>query len=145
MVDMVTLALHEAQLFRLLSGLFGGERVMPHMRVIAVCGGELPPEISALEFVTWANNNRCLFTIVDADDKPVLVVEFFSGFTDFVDPTEAEHQRYLKPILAALGIRYVTISPAEFAEMLDPSSSLDLVSFLRDKVDPTVAVSDDFN
>ncbi len=142
---MITLALHEAQLFRLLSGLFGGERVLPHMRVISVCGGELPTDMPGLDLTTWAQNNRCLFTIVDADDKPCLVVEFFSGFADFVDPTEAEHQRYLKPILAAQGIRYVTISPAEFSEILDPGSSLDLVSFLRDKVDPTFAVSDDVN
>lgn len=142
---MVNLALHEAQLYRLLSGLFGGERVVPHMRVISVCGGEVPAGECDGDLRTWAQNNRCLFTIVDADDKPCLVVEFFSGFTEFVDPTEAEHQRFLKPMLAAQGIRYVTISPTEFSEILDPGSSLDLVSFLQDKVDPTVAVSDDFN
>ncbi|MFM1847785.1 MAG: hypothetical protein RL417_1259 [Pseudomonadota bacterium] len=144
---MVNLALHEAQLFRLLSGLFGGERVVPHMRVISVCGGALPAAAAdpAGEHLEWARNNRCLFTIVDADDNPCLVVEFFSGFEEFIEPTEAEHQRFLKPILEAQGIRYVTISPAEFSEILDPQSSLDLVAFLRDKVDPAAASNEEYN
>lgn len=134
----------EAQLFRLLSGLFGGERVVPHMRVISVCGGALPSAAldGAGERATWAEQNRCLFTIVDGDDNPCLVVEFFAGFSEFIDPTEEEHQRFLRPILAAQGIPYVTISPSEFAEILDPGSGLDLVAFLRDKVDPTCGAED---
>jgi hypothetical protein len=144
---MVNLSLQEAQLFRLLSGLFGGERVVPQMRVISVCGGELPvpASVDAAALRLWAESNRCLFTVVDADDNPRLVIEFFSGFERFIDPTEAEHQRYLPPPLEAAGIRYVTISPEEFSEILDPQSSLDLVAFLRDKVDPTFGVSDDRN
>jgi len=141
---MIQLSMEEAQLFRLLSGLFGGERVVPHMRVISVCGGELPPAATgtAEERVTWARNNRCLFTVVDADDNPRLVVEFFAGFSSFIDPTEEEHQRFLRPILAARGIPYVTITPSEFAEILDPGSSLDLVALLRDRVDPSMSADD---
>jgi hypothetical protein len=44
--------------------------------------------------------------------------------------------------LAAQGIPYVTISPAEFAEILDPGSSLDLVALLRDRVDPSAATEE---
>jgi len=144
---MITLSLPEAQLFKLLGALFGSERVVPHMRVISVCGGELPE--SALDAdgarLEWAKRNRCLFTVVDADDNPCLVVEFFAGFSEFVDPVEEEHQRFLKPLLESQGIRYVTISPAEFSEILDPDSSLDLVAFLRDKVEPNAGVNDEYN
>ena len=135
---MVTLHLDEARLFRLLSNFFGDDHVVPNMRVIAVCGGSLPAELELVDddLTAWARENRCLFTIVDQEDTPKLVIEFFSGFSSYVDPTEADHQRYLRPILAAARIPYVTISEAEFQEIIDPGSGLDLVSLLREKVEP---------
>ena len=133
----------EALLFRMLSSFFGGERVIPKMSVLAVCGGELPgvafPEVQmpfGFDLRSWAKQSKCLFTVVDGDDNPKLVVEFFSGFSDYVSNHEVEHQRYLKPLLGKLGIAYVTISTDEFDEVLDPDSSLDFCSLLHSKVEP---------
>jgi hypothetical protein len=133
---MVFIELHEAQLFKMLSSFFGRERVVPHMSVLSICGGELPEdyEESSEALRSWAKATKCLFTIVDDDDTPKMVVEFFSGFEHAVDPVEEEHQRYLSRLLPAAGIRYVTISDLEFSELLDPKSSLDFFSLLEAKV-----------
>lgn len=132
---MIDLNLAEAQLFRMLVEFFGRDHVVPQMRVMAVCGGELPASLeskgSSLE--AWARSNSCLFTIVDKEDTPRLVVEFAAGFEDSIDVVEVEHRRFLRPILDAAGIHYVTISPLEFSEMTDPSGQLDLVSLLKAK------------
>lgn len=105
------------------------------MSVMAVCGGELPKKLGDLgvDLGRWAKQNTCLLTIVDFDDNPRMVIEFFSGFEDSVDLNEVEHQRFLRPILQAAGISYVTISNAEFAEILDPSGKLDFYQLLKAK------------
>ena len=133
---MIDLSLSEAKLFRILGAFFGKERVVPRMSVMAVCGGELPPAVNALgiDAVKWARSNNCLFTIIDHDDNPRMVMEFFSGYQSGIDVTELEHQRYLGPILKAVGIPYVTITNNEFEEILDPQGNLDFVSLLKDKV-----------
>ena len=132
---MVFVELQEAQLFNLLASFFGRDRVIPNMSVLSVCGGALPDGVLEPEKrAAWAKANKCLFTIVDVEDTPKLVVEFFSGFDKAVVATEAEHQRYLPQLLAAAGVRYITISEQEFSELLDPRSALDLFSLLEDKV-----------
>lgn len=143
---MIDISLEEAQLFRMLTALFGGEQVVPQMSVMAVCGGELPSgfnhhslnvseaQYRALNMPQWAKKNKCLFTVLDCNDNPKMVVEFFSGFRESVSNTEVEHERYLPPLFEALGIHYVTISPQEFDEITDPSSSLDIVSLLNSRV-----------
>ena len=134
MTFMPTMSLAEAQLFRLLGNLFGGDRVVPNMTVRAVCGGELPTDLGFdIDLTVWAKKNTCLFTVVDHEDSPKMVVEFFSGVGPVVDPVDLEHQRFLKPLLGRLGILYITISPGEFDEVLDPSSDFDIVSLFRDK------------
>lgn len=133
---MVFVDVQEAQLYRLLAGFFGRDRVVPHMSVLAVCGGDLPAEVSDASgrLKTWARGTKCLFTIVDADDTPKMVVEFFSGFEEAIDPSEEERQRFLPNLLPAAGVRYVTMSWSELEELIDPSSSMDLYAFLEDKV-----------
>lgn len=134
---MVDFTLVEAQLYRLLAGFFGRDQVIPRMTVLAVCGGELP--VNGHELPTgaaeWAKTNRCLFTIVDHDDEPRLVVEFFSGLHDSIDIDEEEHQRILAPILKAAKITYITLSNDEFSELLDPESSSDMYAFLKAKLE----------
>ncbi len=130
---MIAFSLQEAQLYRLLAGFFGGERVVPNMRVIAVCGGELPPG-QAPEAARWARENNCLFTIVDESEEPRLVVEFFSGYANRVDVSEEQHQRFLRPLLAARSIRYITISEGEFSDLTDPRAEADFVAFMEKKV-----------
>lgn len=141
---MINMSLREAQLFRMLSGFFGRDQVILRMSVLAVCGGELPdplpptiveqlPRGAEFNLAHWAKKNTCLFTIVDKDDMPCLVVEFFAGFEKAVDPVEEEHQRLLGPLLSKRHIPYVTISDQEFGDLLDPTSSLDFCTFLEAK------------
>ena len=130
------LSLAEAQLFRQLVTLFGEDRVIPQMSAMAVCGGKLPRlkeniDLTPTQLATWARAARCLFTVVDHNDDARLVVEFFSGFKDSIDAIEVEHARYLRPILEAAGIRYVTIAHQDFSEMLNPASGIDLVGYLQ--------------
>ena len=133
---MLELSLQEAQLFRLLSDMFGRERIVPNMSVLAVCGGTLPPaavtQIPGLD--PWARRAKCLFTIVDSDDIPKMVIEFFSGFEDAVDAKEEEHHRMLTPLLPAVGVRYITISQSEFSELIDPRGTLDMLTFFQAKM-----------
>ncbi len=138
---MIDLSLHEAQLFRICSAFFGEERVLLRMKVLTVCGGSLPtPAERQLSNATpnpteWAKQNNCLITVVNAEDQPRLVIEFFSGFEKGIDVVELEHQRYLKPILKAAGIQYLTISMQEFNEILNPESNLDFVAWLKANVE----------
>ncbi len=70
--------LPEAQFFRLLCRLFGPEQVIPRMSVYTVCGGRLPGAVEGLEggqIQCWAKSNQCLFTILDQDDNPKVVIE----------------------------------------------------------------------
>ena len=70
--------LSEAQFFRLLCRLFGAEQVIPKMSVYTVCGGKLPRTVDGLEgsdIQGWAKANQCLFTILDQDDNPRVVIE----------------------------------------------------------------------
>lgn len=139
---MIDLSLDEARLFRALSAFFGRDAVIPHMSVLAVCGGEIPAEVRTRESAavlakveSWARSNRCLFTVVDGDDQPRLVVEFFSGFKEAIDVVEAEHQRFIPPLLRAARVPYVTFSVEEFLETLDPSGAVDFVRLLHAKLD----------
>lgn len=145
---MIALDHSEAILFRMLTSFFGRDHVVPSMSVMTVCGGSLSNDLrldgmglSLSDLSLWAKQNKCLFTIVDHDDNPRMVVEFFSGFEDSVSNSDVEHQRYLRPVLAHHGVTYVTISNDEFGELLDPDGSLDLCSLLKSKFEPQ-AVSD---
>lgn len=128
--------LREAQLFRLLCDLFGTERVFPKLSVAVVCEGDVPQLCSKRfpDLDSWASSNTCLFTIVDEGDQPRMVVEFFSGFSESIDAEEAEHQQYLKPILHARGIHYVTVDDDEFSELLHPDADFGMVQLLEAKL-----------
>ncbi len=133
---MISLTLEEAQLFNLLASFFGRENVIPHMSVLTVCGEGAEALVSSnRELLAWAKRNKCLFTIIDSRDEPKLVVEFFSGFGDSIDLIEEQHQRLMPPLLKSAGIRYVTFSPEEFSEVLNPSSGVDFVTLMQAKID----------
>ena len=130
------LTLSEAQLFRMLTGFFGPERVVFGMSVLTVCSGALPSGANRLhrDIERWVRSNRCLFTVVGFEDEPRMVVEFFAGFEDSIDPVEEEHQRILEPLLRAAGIQYVTISKDEFGYLTDPENGATFPDFLREKI-----------
>lgn len=126
---MITLDHSEAILFRMLSSFFGEENVIPNMSVLSVCYGQ---EFTA-EGEEWARRTKCLFTVVDGQDQPKLVVEFFSGFDRPFRPEDEEHQRLLKPLLHKAGIAYITISNQEFLEISDPQGPMDFFHWLKGK------------
>ena len=138
---MIALDTDEAILFRLLSGFFGTENVIPHMSVAAVCDGAIDdPKI-----LIWAKKEKCLFTIVDNQDAPRLVVEFFSGFDRPFEVRHETHQRLVKPLLMSVGVPYITISHDEFSEITDSNGSMDFFQWLKDKFEEVKGIGLDFS
>lgn len=133
---MVEMSLQEAQLFRMLCGFFGRDRVVWNMSIRSVCGGAL--SASSNSAVTapaddWVDLMGCLFTVVDDEDTPKMVVEFAPDFSRCIEVQQMERHQRLPSLLEVYGIRYISITSEEFRDMTDPRSSLDLVSFLKDK------------
>ncbi len=131
------MSLQEAQLFRVLGAFFGRERVVWNMSVRTVCGGEYPAigGESESSVARWAEVAGCLFTIVDDEDDPKMVVEFaIDHTTRCLDLDLMERQRRLPELLGNRGIQYVMLTADEFSEILDPNSSLDLVAVLQDRL-----------
>lgn len=133
--SMIEMSLPESQLFRMLASFFGRDNVVFNMSVRAVCGGEYPPVAgqTAGDVARWADSAHCLFTLVDGSDMPKMVVEIAPDFTVVIELDRLERHKRLPMMLESCGVQYIVISQAELDEMLDPSSSLDLVSFLKDK------------
>jgi hypothetical protein len=131
-MDMMNL--QEAQLFRLLGEFFGPERVVWSMSVTTVCGDALAQFAAEATVKDWISRGKCLFTIVDDDDSPRMVVEFGAFDGSSLDLQRFDRQRFLPTVLAAAGIKYVVLTDQEFAELTNPGSSLDLFALLEDKV-----------
>jgi hypothetical protein len=133
---MIEMSLHEAQLFRMLESFFGRDRVVWNMSVKSVCGGEYPgrAEESEAAIARWAEVSGCLFTVVDNNDNPKMVVEFASDLTHVIDVAQLDRQQKLPKLLEQQGIQYVLVTLEEFAEILDPNGSLDLLSVLQDRL-----------
>ena len=86
-----------------------------------VCGERLESAIKVLpeaDWENWAKNGQCLFTIVNKDQAPRMVVEFCNDFGSVIDSEQLEHKRMLAPLLKALKIAYVTFSEEEFDEVV---------------------------
>lgn len=122
------------------------------MSLMTICGGTLPEGMSrdlippGMEdlgvegLAKWARHTPCLFTIVDEEDEPKMVLELFSGFGRDIDLQELEHQRYVGPMLRLAGIRYVTVSPEEAGQLVSPDADFDIYEFLFSKVEEAGAV-----
>ncbi|MEN9845329.1 MAG: hypothetical protein RIS36_476 [Pseudomonadota bacterium] len=132
---MAEMSLNEAQLFRLLVGFFGKDRVLFSMSVRAVCGGDLSSLSHTLDEETraWAERNRCLFTVVDAEDDPRMVVEFEPDFSTFIEVDQLERKSRLPAVLKASGVQYLTITGEEMGEILNPNGTIGLVDVLKDR------------
>ncbi len=132
---MVTLELHEAQLFRLLCTCFGNDRVIYGMSASAICDGDFPLEDEFEEDETsWVAEYKCLFAITDEAFKPKLVVDFVPGFTNLIDVIQVNKRNAAKSFLNARGIHYIGITEDEFSKMKNPDSNFDLYSLLELKV-----------
>ena len=135
-LNMEHFELREAQLFRILSGVFGKDRVIPRVGIGTVCGGEMPdlPPARYPNYEAWAKDFRCLFTIVNHEDDPCMVVEFFNGFSVAVDPREAEREHYLPSVLKCRNIHYITLSHEEFDEILAPENDFSFLQLVECKI-----------
>ena len=149
---MTDLTLQEAQLMRLLAGMFGQEKIVVKMSVLAICGGLLPEVADTLGIAAdsraceaWAKNLKCLFTIVDDEGNPKLVCEFCLHYWEEGDGTpfhgvqvinveDLERQRWLRPIFKARQVHYITVSKEEFDEILAPGGQLEFLTFLQDRM-----------
>jgi hypothetical protein len=134
-MSMTEMSLPEAQLFRMLVSFFGRERVVWGMSIKAVCGGEYPHlnDQPVATTSAWAEGDRCLFTVVDAEDEPKMVVEFAPDYSRYIEVDRLDRHTILPRLLGACGIQYVTMTAQELGEIIDPGSNLDLVGFLQDK------------
>lgn len=133
---MIEMSLQEAQLMRMLEAFFGRDRVVWNMSVRSVCGGVYPEgrDEPVESIARWAEVAGCLFTVVDYDDNPKMVVELGMDPRGVIDVAQLDRQQRLPELLASCGVQYVLVSSDEFDEMLDPKSSLDLTSVLRDRL-----------
>ncbi len=147
---MIALALQEAQLMRLLQDIFGFDRVMPFISLVTVCGGVLPrvneskpvgekgydagAKIAPKNRSSSPENQQCLFTIVDHDHEPKLVVEFAAQNGQTIDALKLTQQQFARDQLEAKGIHYVLINELEFENILDPAIELSLANFIHSKI-----------
>ena len=129
------MSLQEAQLFRMLEAFFGRDRVIWNMSVRSVCGGTYPRVRGEAEesIAKWADAALCLFTIIDEQDNPKVVIELGVNLKQPIDVARLDRQQRLPELLGMRGVQYVLVSNDEFEEILDPASSLDLVSVLKDR------------
>ena len=134
---MSLMELREAQLFRMLTAIFGEDAVVFNMSALSVSGGEVPEcfpdaeELRSRDVLTdWARETKCLFTVVDRSQEPKLVVDFLAMDGSVVDVYRAEAQGALPRFLEACGVRYVLLSNKDFADIMDPASSLTLPKFI---------------
>jgi hypothetical protein len=133
---MSEMSLEEAQLFRILGSFFGRDRVVWNMSVRAVCGGGLSEGAgySSEDLSKWSDVAGCLFTIVDGEDNPKMVVEFAVDLRGVIDLKLLERQTQLPSVLHALGIKYIAVTPSEFEDLLKPDSSINLMSLLEERL-----------
>jgi hypothetical protein len=127
------LELREAQLFRLLVDTFGIDQVVPKARISLVCGGSVPNPLvgeQAASLDNWAASFRCLFTILNSDDEPRLVVEFYEGFSAAIDAQEVDRERFLPIVLDAKQIRYMRLTHEEFLDLIDPDVEFNFLQLL---------------
>lgn len=134
---MVQLPLHEAQLFRVLVGIFGLDNVMYSMSILAVCGGVVPDVLRDrfhTEAESWAKKHKCMFTVIDGNGTPKLIVDFSATARGIIDVSLLEQHNVSRGLFAKLGLPYVTVSEEEFNLALDSDEENGLVELLHSKI-----------
>ena len=129
----ILLELHEAQLLKLLQSFFGKDRVMPHLSVRMICA-EFTSDIESVCPASVAAE-RCLFTIIDEQSVPHLVLEFMPDRKLAIEVESLTRVEQIRSCLSAVGVRYLHFELEEFQELLDPDSGLSLVRLLQAKID----------
>ena len=122
---------NEAILFRLLTAFFGRDKVIPLMSVAAACEGRLTKDSESL--LTWARQTKCLFTVVNEQDSPSLVVELGVDNKDSFDLKELDKQDRIRVVFKRFGIPYIVLSKKDLAFVTDPNEPENLYFFLKDR------------
>ncbi len=119
---------NEAILFRLLCSFFGQDRVIPQMSLSAVCGEKIAEQTDFCP-----KSIKCLFTVVNEDDSPCLIVELGVENKDSLDLKELDKQQILKKVLPDAGIRYIVLSRSDFSFVTEPGNPDNWFLFLKDQ------------
>ena len=140
---MIALDNNEAILFRILTSFFGRDRVIPQMSVLAACGGEIPEhkykEEEQPAVAKWAKQKKCLFTVVNEDDAPKLVVELGVDAKSTIDLAELDKQEQARPLLSAAGVPYIVLSKKELSFITDPEGPSNWMHLLQSKFEEASA------
>lgn len=130
---MVMLSQEELQLYRMLQGFFGEDHVIPQMRFAAVCKSA---EIQILENDKDVSGSyRCLFTIVNSEDRPRLVFELTHYDASIIDLQSFQDRSHAREILERSGIQHLDISKQELEEIRAVGSGYTFADYLRDKLE----------
>lgn len=119
---------NEAILFRLLCSFFGKDKVIPQMSIQCVCGEKLSRQLAFCPKTT-----KCLFTVVNEDDTPCLIVELGIDLKDSLDIKELDKQQALSKLLPEAGIQYLVLSKSDFSFVTSPANPENWFLFLKDK------------
>ena len=126
---MAQFSLREAQLFRMVSALFGENRVIPHMTLAGVLGGnELDRDTRE-----WCSQQRCLLTIVGDDDEPKFVLDFAAVEGDTIDPTRIELHRRGAEVLAKFGVYFFSMQDQDFEALTSVGTGYTLVHYFDEQ------------
>lgn len=145
---MVELDLDEARLLRLLTGVFGVDRVLVNLSLLTLSGGKLPEGLEGLlgqSAMTDEQAGRCLvlFTIIDPEHEPQLAIDFVSDtvqrlgagcplrHNEAVDPVELEHYQRVRPLLRHLTIPYAPVTREGYLDFVKYDDSFDVQLFLK--------------
>ncbi len=129
---MISLELHEAQLFRLLVTVFGKDRVVYNMSLNTICEENAAQGLSR---ESWWGQYKCLFAVTDERFSPKLVVDFVPGFNGVVDSEYLARRENAKSTLNAHGVHYIGITQEEFDRIRDPEEDFGLFQLLELKVE----------
>lgn len=138
---MIALDTNEAILFRLLTSFFGQDRVIPQMSILAACGGEVPEHKYKEQpaVAIWARQKKCLFTVVNEEDAPKLVVELGVDAKSSIDLAELEKQAQARPLLSAAGVPYIVLSRSDLTFITDPQGRDNWFHLLQSKFEEAAA------
>lgn len=123
---------------RLLASLFGGERVVPHLKVRTVVGEawRTRDDIDlGVDLEQWTANNRCLFTVVDDADAPKLVVDLAPIGEGTVDLEALDRTRILKALCEMTNLIFITFSESEINEAATAKDLTDFRIFMEAKLE----------
>lgn len=112
------------------------------LRASMVCRSSLRGQVEDESAVNWELLSSLLFTIIDQDGDPHLVVEFDVEYGNVVDVAALERKEILGPLLTNIGVRYLVISRDELCQMLDPASELTLATLLLSKIETSSLIED---